>query len=104
MTIRPVDLNGMMQRSQEVGALKQNEDNKPVFDQQLIAATYTKKNLHEAHQINETEQKAGAQGHFDAREEGKNKYQDNRKKKDNKQVKGSTVTKKGQSSGFDVKI
>lgn len=104
MTIRPVDLNGMMQRSQEVGAVKQHEDNKPVFDQQLIAASYTKKNLHEAHQVSETEQKADAKGHFDAREKGQNKYQDNRKKKDNKQTKGSKVTQKGQSSGFDVKI
>lgn len=28
MSIRPVDLNGMVQRSQDVGTLKQQEDSK----------------------------------------------------------------------------
>lgn len=102
MTIRSVDLNGMVQRSQDVGAVKQHEDNKPAFDQQLIGATYEKKNLKDAHKIAHTEEKADAQGHFDAREESKNKYQDNRKKKDD--MIGTKVTKKNQSSGFDIKI
>lgn len=43
--------------------------------------TYEKKNLKEAHKVGHTEEKADAKGHFDAREEGHNKYQDNRKKK-----------------------
>lgn len=32
MSIRPIDFNGMVQRTQDVSTLKQNEDNKPVFD------------------------------------------------------------------------
>ena len=32
MSIRPVDLNGMVQRSQDVGTLKQQEDAKPMVD------------------------------------------------------------------------
>ena len=29
MSIRPVDFNGMIQRTQDVSTLKQNEDNRP---------------------------------------------------------------------------
>ena len=31
MSIRPVDFNGMIQRTQDVSTLKQNEDNRPFF-------------------------------------------------------------------------
>ena len=62
-----------------------------------------KKNIKEAHKVAHAEEKANAQGHFDAREEGHNKYQDNRKKKDDA-MKGTKVSKKNISSGFDVKI
>ena len=70
MTIRSVDLNGMVQRSQDVGAVKQHEDNKPLFDQQLIGVTYEKKNIKEAHKVGHTEEKADAKGHFDQQESG----------------------------------
>lgn len=36
MSIRPVVLNGMIQRTQDVGNLKQQEDNKPLVQQQNI--------------------------------------------------------------------
>ena len=32
MSIRPVDFNGMIQRTQDVSTLKQNEDNRPVVE------------------------------------------------------------------------
>ena len=36
MSIRPVDFNGMIQRTQDVGNLKQNEDSRPAVQQQNI--------------------------------------------------------------------
>lgn len=36
MSIRPVVLNGMIQRTQDVGNLKQQEDNRPIVEQQNI--------------------------------------------------------------------
>ena len=36
MSVRPVDFNGMIQRTQDVSTLKQNEDNRPVGEQQTI--------------------------------------------------------------------
>ena len=42
MSIRPVDFNGMVQRTQDVSTLKQNEDNKPVFQQQVLGTKLEK--------------------------------------------------------------
>ena len=43
MSIRPVDFNGMIQRTQDVSTLKQNEDNRPVVEQQTIFSQEMKK-------------------------------------------------------------
>ena len=43
MTIRPVVLNGMIQRTQDIGNIKQQEDNKPVVQQQNISIQHEKK-------------------------------------------------------------
>ena len=46
MSIRPVDFNGMIQRTQDVSTLKQNEDNRPVVEQQTIFSQEMKKVEH----------------------------------------------------------
>ena len=43
MSIRPVVLNGMIQRTDDVGQIKQNEIQKPVVDQQNIQQAVQKK-------------------------------------------------------------
>ena len=45
MSIRPVDFNGMIQRTQDVSTLKQNEDNRPVVEQQTIFSQEMKKRM-----------------------------------------------------------
>ena len=42
MSIRPVEFNGMIQRTQDVSTLKQNEDNKPFMEQQNIQTQFSK--------------------------------------------------------------
>ena len=92
MSIRPVDFNGMIQRTQDVSTLKQNEDNRPVVEQQTIFSQEMKKveqNLHR----------------YDAKEKGNGHYEkEERKKKDKKQQKADNVYLKGQTSGFDIKV
>ena len=57
MTIRPVVLNGMIQRTQDLGNIKQQEDNKPVVQQQNISIQHEKREDQLAHQVQQTEQK-----------------------------------------------
>lgn len=49
MSIRPVDLSGMLQRTQDVTTLKQNEDNKPVVEQQFLHTAQMKQEQKMAH-------------------------------------------------------
>ena len=51
MSIRPVDFNGMIQRTQDVSTLKQNEDNRPVVEQQTIFSQEMKKVEQTLHQV-----------------------------------------------------
>ncbi|MBE5900600.1 MAG: hypothetical protein E7280_01710 [Lachnospiraceae bacterium] len=105
MTIRPIDFNGMMQRSQDVSTLKQHEDQRPVIEQQHIEHKEEKKIEHRLHQVNESEKKDETQTKYDARDESKNKYFANPNAKKKKKEEKDKVTPKAQySGGFDIKI
>lgn len=107
MSIRPVVLNGMIQRTQDVGTLKQQEDNKPVVQQHNIEVQQQRQEDHLAHQVQDTEQKENEGYRYDAREKGNNQYEGNRqkkKKREKEENKDGKVILKSQSSGFDIKI
>lgn len=103
MTIRPVDLNGMIQRSDDVGLIKKQEDAKPLHDQQNIQIQVDKREDELAHVVLEAENTTELFNDSDAKDESKNKYTQNAavKKKTKKQDK---VVKKSFSGGFDIKI
>ena len=89
MTIRPVVLNGMIQRTQDLGNIKQQEDNKPVVQQQNISIQHEKREDQLAHQVQQTDQKENQGYRYDAKEKPD-------EKKDGKAAR--------QSSHFDMKI
>ena len=95
MSIRPVDFNGMIQRTQDVSTLKQNEDNRPVVEQQTIFSQEMKKVEQNLHQVVHAREKEKGNGRYEKEE---------RKKKDKKQQKADNVYLKGQTSGFDIKV
>ena len=105
MSIRPVDFNGMIQRTQDVSTLKQNEDNRPVVEQQTIFSQEMKKAEQDLHQVVHAREKENAGYRYDAKEKGKNEYAGNggkHRKKENSEKDGVVVTK--QHQGFDIKI
>lgn len=108
MTIRPVVLNGMVQRTQDIGNIKQQEDNKPVVQQHNIEIQQQKQEDRLTHQVQQPDQKENDGYRYDAREKGNNSYEGNQNKKKKKQKQepesDGKVLLKGHSSGFDVKI
>lgn len=107
MTIRPVVLNGMIQRTQDLGNIKQQEDNKPVVQQQNISIQHEKREDQLAHQVQQTDQKENQGYRYDAKEKGNNAYEGGGKKRKNPK-KNPDEKKDGraarQSSHFDMKI
>ncbi len=109
MSIRPVDVNGMIQRTQDIGQLKQHEDNKPVIQQHSIGIQQERKEEQLTKRVNDPEQKENEGYRFDAKEKGNNSYERNQNKKKKKESadeksEDGKVLLKGQGSSFDMKI
>ena len=87
MSIRPVEFSGVLQRSQDVSTVKQNEDNKPMLQQQNVQTQFAKETIHHM------------------QEKGSNEYEDRRKKKKKQEEKNSgKVMPKAIRGGFDMKV
>ncbi len=101
MSIRPVDI-GVIQRSQDVSQVRQNELNKPMTDQmngqqQVQKETYTKTET-----VTQKEDTDNQGSNPDAKEKGRGLYYGEEEKKRREKQQGKVVLKgKG---GFDIKI
>lgn len=105
MSIRPIDFNGMVQRTQDVSTLKQNEDNRPVFEQQVMATKMQKDTQQQLKQVTHSEDAENYKKKYDAREKGSNEYQNNYgKKKKKEEKKDGRVIPKSTLGGFDIKV
>lgn len=105
MSIRPVDFNGMIQRTNDVSTLKQNEDNKPMVEQQTLYSQEMKKAEQKLRQVNHTQKKENDGYRYDAKEKGNGHYEgEEQKKREKKQQMTDTISIKGQTLGFDIKI
>lgn len=104
MPIRPIELNGAISRTQDIGTIKHNEDNKYLMDQSHLQA-HSKKEI-DQHQkkVRNADDSDNHQKKFDAKEKGNGSYFSNQgKRKDNKKD-NSDNKLNGQSRGFDVSI
>lgn len=107
MAIRPVEFSGIVQRSQDMSTLKQNEDNKPMLQQQNVQTQFAKDTVHHMHQVNHANDSDNPEKKFDAREKGSNEYEDHRtrkKKKKEDNDNSGKVNAKASARGFDMKI
>lgn len=105
MTIRPVDLNGMIQRTDDVGYLKHNEDAKPLMDQQNIQVQVDKREDKLFHKVQDSSSSDRAKNDQDAKDESKNSYFYSKPKRRNKKEQSDgTVINKSDRGGFDIKI
>ena len=107
MSVRPVDFNGMMQNQQNVSNVKHSEDQKPMLQQHQALVTVTKQEQALAKQVIHKDNLDREEYRFDAREEGKNKYQGDQKKRKakEKEKKGDgQVRVKGEARGFDITV
>ena len=70
MSIRPVDLSGMIQRTQDIGNIKHAEDSRPIVDQYNIEVRQEKQESDLSHKVQDPEQKDNQEFRYDAREKG----------------------------------
>ncbi len=107
MAISPVLVSGMIQRTDDIGAIKHQQDAKPAIEQQNAQVQVAKKTEEIRRQVITSEDTNKTDTHADAREEGKNKYFFRKKDSENKKEVQSEdrVIKKTMTGGsFDIKV
>lgn len=105
MAISPILNSGMIQRTDDVGHLKLQQEQRPVVEQQSAQTQMTRKADEFSHQVVTPANSNKTDTNADAREEGKNKYIF-RKKTDKKREEKTDgcVVKKYSSGSFDMKV
>lgn len=104
MAINPIEVNGMLVRTQDLSAIKQNEDNRAILQQGNVANSVVKKMQEKHEQVVNAEKTEYNEYRYDAKEKGNGSYQGNRRKKENKEKEEDGKVVKKQPGGFDMRI
>jgi len=102
--ISPIMANGIVAQTQNVNLINNGEDQRPQVNyQQAQSSVETKRDIQHSTVISSQDSNKTSTDH-DAREEGKNKYFDNRNASKKKKEEFGSVKKKQGGSGFDISI
>lgn len=101
MIVRPVEMQGMVQRSQDMSQIKQNEDIKGFVDQSNIHIATKKEGEIRHETVVKQENAEKKQDAYDAKEKGNGQYSGDGGRKREKND-GKVILKS--SPGFDMKI
>lgn len=107
MAINPVLVSGMIQRADDVGVLKHQQDVRPAVEQQNAMTQVVKKTEEKRRQVIQKDDTDKTDTHADAREKGKNAYffrkKDGQKGKE-ESTSENRVIKKNEGGSFDIKV
>ena len=106
MSLSPINFNGMIQNTAEVGNIKSHEDARPEINQSNLQTVFNNEEEHQSHSVNQLEEKTDQ---YDLGEgQGNGSYQGRRnKKKKNKEdnkVSDGVVKKKDGHISFDMSV
>ena len=101
--ISPIEMNGVLSRTQDIASLRHNEDNKAALDHVNVQNQVDINGDETVHTVKSASESDGTDTRHDAKEKGKNEFVDIRKKKKAKDD-DAVVRIKSPSSGFDLKI
>lgn len=107
MAIGPMQLNGIMTRTQDYTPIKQNEDMKPMVDQSVFQNTMQKNIEKKLTQVKESDETDTYQRKQDAKEKGKNEYQGDggrNRRQGQPGVPGDGIVIRKGGGGFDFSV
>lgn len=104
MAISPILNSGMIQRTDDVGLMRLQQEQRPVVEQQSAQTQVNRRTEELRHQVVTPSDSDKTDTHADAREEGKNKYFFQKKKDKKDEKKEDRVVKKYSSGSFDMKV
>lgn len=89
MSIRPLDMQVMLPKTQEIASIKHLDQQKANINQHNISQSINSKVENETKNVVKSGENEKAYSRSDAKKKGNNKYQNNRNKKDNKKEDGN---------------
>ncbi len=101
--INPIEFSGMIQRTQDVSIIKQNEDVKPQFEHMSVKQRSEQEAIDKHEHVTKQDNADKKKNKYDAKEKGNNEYYGNGRKNKKKEEEEGTVIKRG-SSSFDVQV
>ena len=105
MVISPIEMNGMISRTNDVISMRHNEDNKAQLDQGNVLSHMETKRTEEAQSVQNASESTQSDTKHDAKEKGKNEFFDIRKKDKKKQEEDEgTVRIKSITRGFNFQV
>ncbi|MCR5001783.1 MAG: hypothetical protein K6A71_08325 [Lachnospiraceae bacterium] len=102
--ISPIEMNGVLSRTQDIASLRHNEDNKAALDNVNVVRQMDAKEDETVHTVKSASESDGTDTRHDAKEKGRNEFVDIRKKNKKGRTNEEGVRIKSPSSGFDLKI
>jgi len=102
--IKPVEMQGVLQRVQDITQIKQNADSKSQIDQNNIQNQFSKDIKHNQEQVVKQDNAQDRGEKYDAKEKGKGEYVGTFRTKKKKKINPDGEVKAKKSGGFDVKI
>lgn len=102
--ISPIENSGMLMRTQDFSVMRQNEDNHSGNIHVQIQSRMEKTEDVNAHSVVTKDNADGANTEHDARQEGRNRYVNIRKKKKSDALADEGVVVVKKKSGFDISI
>lgn len=73
--IRPVEIQGVVQRSQDISTLRQGETTRPAVEQANINIRQNKNIMQKSEQVNKKDNAENTERRYDAKEKGSNEYE-----------------------------
>lgn len=105
MGIGPLELSGIMSRTQDFATIKQQEDNRNIVNHQNFANQLNKQVNSKVNTVERGNDTNNDQKKFDAKEKGSNEYNGDGGKRRNDQKKNEgVVVKRNVTSSFDIRI
>jgi hypothetical protein len=105
MSIGPVEINGIIGRTQDYSTIKHNEDSRGMVEQSNILKQLDTKLDHQMNQVHHADNADNFEQKFDAKDKGSNEYTGDggkQRKHDNQEKDGKVIIKN--TGGFDIKI
>ena len=102
--ISPIEMNGVLSRTQDIASLRHNEENRTDIENSNVHLRMELKADENVNTVKSADQSSNTDTKHDAKEKGKNEFFDIRRKDKKSKEPDEVVIKKTPSSGFDLKI